>query len=48
MSQWRSPTAFLLESSSDALLRTVPAITAMPPELRSVLPADTHPNGGPS
>jgi hypothetical protein len=48
ISQWRSPTAFLLEGSSDALLRTVPAITAMPPELRSVLPADTNPNGGPS
>jgi hypothetical protein len=48
ISQWRSPTAFLLDGPSDALLRTVPAITAMPPELRSVLPADTNPNGGPS
>lgn len=48
ISQWRSPTAFLLEGPSDALLRTVPAITAMPPELRSVLPADTNPKGGPS
>jgi hypothetical protein len=39
LSQWQSPTAFLLEGPSDSLLRTIPTITIMPPELRSVLRA---------
>jgi hypothetical protein len=42
ISQWRSPTAFLLEGPSDSLLRTLPSITIMPPELRSVLQAGAH------
>ena len=42
LSQWRSPTGFLLEGPSDSLLRTMPTITTMPPELRSVLRAGAH------
>jgi hypothetical protein len=42
LSQWRSPTDFLLEGPSDSLLRTIPTITIMPPELRSVLRAGDH------
>ena len=42
LSQWRSPTGFLLEGPSDSLLRTIPTITTMPPELRSVLRAGAH------
>ena len=43
LSQWRSPTAFLLDGASDDLLRTVPLIPAMPPELRLPTSARTHP-----
>ena len=42
LSQWRSPTDFLLQGPSDSLLRTIPKITIMPPELRSVLRAGAH------
>jgi hypothetical protein len=42
LSKWRSPTGFLLEGPSDSLLRTLPTITTMPPELRSVLRAGAH------
>jgi hypothetical protein len=42
LSQWRSPTGFLLEGPGDSLLRTLPTITTMPPELRSVLRAGAH------
>jgi hypothetical protein len=42
ISQWQSPTAFLLEGASDSLIRTIPTITTMPPELRSLLQAGAH------
>jgi hypothetical protein len=33
LSQWRSPTAFLLESSGDRLIKTVPSFPTHPPTL---------------
>lgn len=43
LSQWRSPTAFLLHGPGDALITTVPVITASPPELERLRRARPHP-----
>jgi hypothetical protein len=36
LSEWRSPTAFLLDSPSDLLVKTVPNIPATTPELNAL------------
>ena len=46
LSQWRSPTAFLLDGATSDLLRTVPLIPALPLELR--IPSSTRTHRGDS